>query len=253
MYNLFTGSTEAATIFHATSCRLVMMLGAHIEPTILDAPPGMEDVWPVKRYLRRVFWLCYMNDKDMALRMGSPPVIDDDHCNLELPPGYKEIEAFDTFQDRGDLFPGDVRLSMIKSMAIRMLFSVRASKKSDASLLRDIRVLDEELEKWRLSISPPYRPTLANSYRIQVDRIGSKAKNMHITIIHLEYYCLVAMVHGASSRCQAWTNGSTEDMVSINSSQALALQASRATIRNLHAVSNILNWGDFWLVATAKT
>lgn len=246
MYNLFSGNTEAATIFHTIACRLVMMLGAHLEPATGDANPGMEESWAMKRYLRRVFWLCYMNDKDISLRVGSPPVIDDDHCNLSLPPGYKDIDEFDNFQDRGDLFPGDVRLSIIKSMAIGMLFSVKASQKSDAELLRNIRELDDELERWRMLIPPQYRPTLAPSYRVRLDPLASKPKKMHINIIHMEYYSLVAMIHGASGRCQAWTSGESDNMASVNSSQAIALQASRATIVNLHAVSHILNWGDFW-------
>ena len=249
MYNLFCGNTEAAAIFHSIACRLVMMLGGHLEPAYREPPPGMEDSWSTKRYFRRLFWLCYMYDKDISLRAGHHPVIDDEQCDLTLPPGYKQIDSFDDFKDNDDLFPGDMRLSIIKSKMIKSLYSINAVQKSDAELLRDIRELDDELERWRTSISPHYRPTLAPPYHIQISGTANKPKKIHVIVIHLEYYSLMAMIHNASGWCRAWVHQEVDQIAEVTSSQALALQASRSTLVNLCTVNNVLNCGDFWYVS----
>ncbi|KAJ4341545.1 hypothetical protein N0V85_009859, partial [Neurospora sp. IMI 360204] len=59
------------------------------------------------------------------------------------------------------VLPGDLRLTLIKSKTCKLLYSASALRKSDAELLRDIRELDDELERWRLSVPERYRPALS--------------------------------------------------------------------------------------------
>jgi hypothetical protein len=240
------GRAYVATVLHSTACRMVMMLGAHTEPAIVQAPTDTEEDWHGKRYLRRLFWHCYTYDKDIAARSGHAPVIDDDYCDLTLPPGYNCIDALDDFVDNRQFRTGDVRLSIIKSDAIRRLYSFKALKKPDAEILRDIRELDDSLEAWRLSLPPRYRPSLSPAHRIHVEAGAGKTKQVHIILLHLDYYALIAMIHNASGRCRAWPG--SDQMATVTSCQALALQASRSTIINCAQLSKIFNWGDFWYV-----
>ncbi|SPO06423.1 related to C6 transcription factor [Cephalotrichum gorgonifer] len=242
MHNLYSGNTMAAATFLSIACRFALMLGAHMEP----ATPGKDGAMPPSNHLRRLFWLCYMFDKDICLRAGYPPVIDDDHCDLSLPQGYKQIDDFNTVKDDSDHFPGDMRLSIIKSQAIRSLYCRRAFRKSDAELLRDIRELDNELETWRTAIPPLHRPTLAPAYRLHLDSAWNKGKKVHLIVIHLEYYFLLALIHSAGGRCRAWAGDEGDQVARVTSSQALALQASRSTIVNLSAAAHVFNCGDFW-------
>lgn len=186
-----------------------MILGAHLDTHYAQDAPGGRNM-PARDYHRRLFWLCYVYKKDIST--GLPPVIDDDHCDLTLPSGYKNIDGFDSFQDHGDLFPGDVRPSIIKSNAIKLLYSSSALAKSNSELVRDIRVLEAELERWRLAIPPPYRPSLAPSYRTRIEYTASKHKKMHIIVIHLDYYSLVASIHSTSGRCRAWANDQVDQI-----------------------------------------
>lgn len=247
MYHLYSGNVAAAGTFLSIACRFALMLGAQLQPA--NPAPTTQDAESnrlAKIHLRGLFWLCYMFDKDMCLRAGYPPVIDDDHCDMTLPQGYKEIDDFDSFKDGSDIFPGDMRLSIIKSHAIRLLYCARAFQNSNAGVLRAIRELDDELEAWRLSIPPLHRPTLAPAYRIHLRPSFNKAKKVHLIVINLEYYFLLALLHSASGRCRTWTSDAGDQAASITSSQALALQASRSTITNLAAVSDVFNCGDFW-------
>lgn len=247
MYNIYTGKITAAATYLSIAYRFASILGAHREP-VSGGPTtlGSEHAKTPTSPLRRLFWLCYMFDKDICLRAGYPPVIDDNHCDLALPPGYKQIDALDTFRDGSEGFPGDMRLTIIKSKAISLLFCLRSFGKSDAELLRDIRELDDELETWRASISPRHRPSLALGHRIKLEPGMTKAKRIHIIVIHLEYYFLLALFHSASGRCRVWGCDKGAQAANVTSSQALALQASRSTIVNLGEVAHVFNCGDFW-------
>lgn len=247
MYNIYSGNITAAATYLSIAYRFASILGAHLNPVGRGPTTlGLDHTKKPTTPLRRLFWLCYMFDKDICLRAGYPPVIDDNHCDLALPLGYKQIDALDTFRDGSDGFPGDMRLTIIKSKTISLLYCLRAFKKSDAELLRDIRELDNELETWRMSIPPQYRPSFALGHRIKLEPGMTKAKRIHIIVIHLEYYFLLALFHSASGRCRVWGCDEGSQAASVTSSQALALQASRSMIVNLSEVAHVFNCGDFW-------
>ncbi|KAK8104740.1 Fungal specific transcription factor [Apiospora kogelbergensis] len=247
MYHIFSGNVAAATTYLAIAYRFLSMLGAHLNPLSMLPSSSADNIYSSQHYLRRVFWHCYMYDKDICLRAGYPPIIDDDHCDLSLPPGYKQIDDFDHFKDGTDLIPGDMRLTIIKSNMIRRLYCAKAFRTSEVELLKHIRELDDELETWRLSIAPPYRPNLVSHYKMQLQSDWNKSKQCHVLVIHFEYYFLLALLHSASGRCRIPVSGGEVDhRASVNSCQCLALQASRATLANLPVVSQVLNSGDFW-------
>lgn len=221
LYQLFLGQVQSSAMLLAFACRVMFMLGGHKlsnaswlptadsrsgsgTTTPCPAPVGIAD--RKRQHLRKLFWLCYSVDTDISLRTGQPPSIDDDHCDLSLPPGYLEIQYLDrrelaalkerhfhcsshpfhsssgapsyaahssTSMNTGytsdaqideswiPVLPGDLRLTLIKSKTCKLLYSASALRKSDAELLRDIRELDDELERWRLSVPERYRPTLS--------------------------------------------------------------------------------------------
>lgn len=246
MYNMFSGNIANAATYLSLAYRFASMLGAHLGPTGAAASSDTNIATSDSIFVRRVFWHCYMYDKDICLRAGYPPVIDDDHCDLALPLGYKQIDEFDKWKDGSDLIPGDMRLTIIKSKMTRLLYCAKAFRKSEVELLKDIRELDDELETWRLSIPPPYRPNLASSYTIRREPDWDKSKQVHIVVIHFEYYFLLALIHSASGRCRLRASEEMNHRANVNSCQALALQASRSTLANLAVVAELFNSGDFW-------
>lgn len=248
MYNMFTGNVAAAATYLSVAYRFASMLGAHRDPTSLGPTPAQYNPYSSQSYLRRAFWHCYMYDKDICLRAGYPSIIDDDHCDLSLPTGYKEIDDFDSFKDGTDLIPGDMRLTIIKSNMIRHLYCAKAFRTSEVDLLKHIRELDAELESWRISIPSEYRPSLVSSYRMHLDSDWNKAKQCHVLVIHFEYYFLLSLIHSASGRCRIPASGGVDHRANVSSCQHLALQASRSTLANLPVVSQVLNSGDFWYV-----
>ena len=234
---------RATNYFAAITARLLFMLGANL----MDVRMSTGERGKKKhQLLRNLFWICYTLDKDVSLRTGQPPTITDENCDLTLPPGYVDqaqydVENEDVHFDQ-PVFPFDLRLSIIKSRAHSALYSVSAMKKCDADLLKSIRELDDELEAWRLSLSPHWRPTMSFSPEASDPNIS-----MHSVMLRLNYYLCMSIIHQASSRCKAWQEGSGM-MDGVSSSLALSVEASRSTLCYLEAAEHVLVDGVFWYV-----
>lgn len=226
----------------AVAARQIFMLGANIRPN--RTSPASERSQKRQNHLRNLFWICYTLDKDIALRTGQPPVIVDENCDLTMPEGYTERAFSDPEKDDSPnvepVFPFDLRLSMIKSRTQSHLYSVSAMQKSDADLLKSIRELDDELEEWRLSIPPQWRPTMSFS-----QETSDPNMSMHSVMLRVNYYLCMSVIHQASSRCKAWMQGSGM-MDGVSSSLALSVEASRSTLCYLGAAEHVLVEGVFW-------
>ncbi|RAL03246.1 Zn(II)2Cys6 transcription factor [Aspergillus ibericus CBS 121593] len=253
MYRTFTGELQLANQFHSMACRVMFMLGGETKDVCRprDASGPEDRAWRYQRMLRRMFWLCYGFDKELCFRSGQPPVIDDEHCDLSLPPNYTELQ-YPTKQHNVTLyedmtipiFPGDLRLTMLKSKTYRTLYSAKALHKSDAQLLQDIRELDDELEQWRMSVPPAHRPTLGPSYEQQTVPVLP----MQAIVIRLEYHYMMCTIHRASGRCQAWGNTQNGMMEGVSSSMLLAVEASRSSLHYLRSVIGSVRPEAFWMI-----
>ena len=230
--------------FRAIAARQLFILGANL--TTSRAFSQGKRALKTQQHLRNLFWICYIIDKDVALRTGQPPAIADESCDLSLPPGYLDRAFSDPEKDDNlyeePVFPFDLRLSIMKSRAYRELYSVSAYNKSDADLLKSIRELDDELEMWRLSIPPQSRPTISFS-----PKNSDLNVSMHSVMLNLNYYLCMTIIHRASSRCKVWMEGSgmTDG---ISSSLALSVAASRSTLHYIEAAEHVLIDGFFWYV-----
>ncbi|KAH6629888.1 hypothetical protein B0J18DRAFT_442931 [Chaetomium sp. MPI-SDFR-AT-0129] len=192
LYHFLLGQLQKAAVFHSVACRMMFTLGANtiVVPQLTSLA---DNTWRVKNQLRKLFWMIYCNDKEISLRTGQPPSINDDDCDLTLPQAYIDFKYVDDMPEfehlllddtAVPLLPGDIRLDMIKSKTYTMLYSARAMRKTDAELLRDIRQLDDELEAWRLSVPPGFRPSL--TMREEQTPELSEPRKMERIMIHVE-------------------------------------------------------------------
>ncbi|KAF4973176.1 hypothetical protein FZEAL_9393 [Fusarium zealandicum] len=271
MHDTFSGRLQSAAMLHAIVCRMIFMLGGHIYKPFKSYSLEATREERLSRQLRMLFWLCYIFDKDIALRTGQPPLMSDDYCDLTMPDDY--MSCYFYLPDLDDNLaapslsnerltphlPGDPRLSHLKDKTSRRLYSAQAANKSDAELLRDIRELDEELEAWRLSIPPDFRPVLSISEKSNITLAGMNLpRSMRHITLHLEYHHLMTVIHRASGRFSSLTseNSSDDDRAwkgGIQSSIALSLEASRSTLVYLRAAINGLAGEAFWVVVFYPT
>jgi hypothetical protein len=255
MFHLFSGNLQYALFQASVSARMIYMLGAHTttypsctDPVVVSANPSYRE-----RYLlRNIFWINYALDKELSIRTGQPPCLQDEHCDISLPPphvqqlyphimGYKTNATYDDLQ----LFPGHPWLSIIKSKAYSALYSTRAVGKTDAELLRDIRELDDDLERWRLSIPITHRPMLSFTRAT----LPESATTMLSVMLHLDYNHCVAAIHHATSRCQAWSFGDHDEAEGVGTSLALSIEASRSSLVFLQIAHHLIDDDSFWCVS----
>ncbi|PWY69084.1 hypothetical protein BO70DRAFT_382626 [Aspergillus heteromorphus CBS 117.55] len=254
-YRTFTGELLVANQFHSMACRIMFTLGGQTlapeRPAAGRLTETEERTWQFQKTLRRLFWLCYGYDKEICFRTGQPPVIDDDHCDLNLPEHYSNMQYPEPDQDPDlydevtiPLFPGDLRLTMLKSKTYRTLYSSSALRKSDAQLLQTIRELDDELEQWRLSVPVPHRPSLGPLFETH----SNPLLRMQGIVVRLEYHYMMVTIHRSSGRCQAWKNTEMGEMEGVNSSMVLAVEASRSTLNYLRSVIGFIRAETFWMI-----
>ncbi|TGJ71367.1 hypothetical protein EYR41_003333 [Orbilia oligospora] len=210
---------------------------------------------------KRVFWIAYCIDKDIALRSGRPSTINDEDINVELP----EEESFDGLgmvrlsdgQGKVNLFRRNCRFAQIQSRVYMQLYSAKAAKQSDGELLNTIGDLDRELEEWRDSIPLDFRP----EHEISEAYLDS---TMPIVLMHFSYFNCLATIHRMSIAHSYWTNRLAQYAVSglstrplnprVFSSAALSVSAARSSIHLLKYVNhNDINciWLVFYYPVTA--
>lgn len=252
MNEALCGRLEASSMYHAIACRTVYALGGH---TLISDPPEDRDLTVKEleeRQIRLLFWLCYLFDKDIALRSGQPPIMSDEFCDLTLPKDYlKNRFANDLTipqNIRKPFLPNDLRLSILKSKAVRALYSVGSLRKSDAELLHTIRELDEELENWRTSIPAEYAPSLSIRKDVKLAKDLSQLTSMLHIELHLDYHYLLNIIHCASGRCVADWNESGQEMIfGLESSLDISVEASRSTLIYLSEAAPRLAGEAFWV------
>lgn len=222
---------ETVDVFVSIAARMVFSLGGNKLST--SSP-----------HVRTLFWFCYVIDKDLSLRTGRPPLVNDDQCDLTLPAEYVQrlhdlASDNTTSKEILDKFPGDIRLSMIKSKCYNALYSAHSLQKSDAELIRTIRELDAELDKWRSTFPMEYRS------KFMAGRDSNTHTSMRWTMLTLEYYHCTTTIHQTVSRCSKW-NEDSQDAEAVNLSLALCAESSRSALLHLRNSSDCIPHGCYW-------
>ncbi|KAF5615391.1 transcriptional regulatory [Fusarium tjaetaba] len=258
IYHLLSGQWGAAAELHPYACRAIYDLKGH------SAHPRRSDagVDRRQRHIRNLFWVCYILDKDIALRYGRPPCLTRDYCDLTLPDDWARVyqgragttQGGMLLQDDSICFSQDLCLSQIKEKICLFLCSLDNSKLSDGAILGQVRQLDVDLETWRSSIPNDYRPkwSLSSEHPIlQPDM--SFVQRIRCIHLQLEYKYLMTMIHTAVRRCgakYAVDDKLPEDLHNVyHSSSDISLEASRTTLQIFKSQIDILQEDMFGHVA----
>ncbi|RAH85377.1 hypothetical protein BO86DRAFT_189956 [Aspergillus japonicus CBS 114.51] len=247
---LFSGKLRMAVMWSTFASRAVLLLGGHSKTCLERASLFTYSIELGSRkdaHLRNLFWLCYHFDKELCRRTEQPPFLSEHNCDLSLPRGYKDYVQFTMEADiySRPLFPGDLRLTEIRSQAYAALYSRRALEKSDGEILQAIRTLDGRLEEWRMAVAPDHRPKLFFSAARSIGRDGA---DMRAVMLRLEFYHCLAYVHLASTRCKSWSHRHKGELEGVSTSLKISVSACRSSLQFLLAVKSALKPKVFWLV-----
>ncbi|RBR12071.1 hypothetical protein FVER53590_04424 [Fusarium verticillioides] len=258
IYHLLSGQWSAAAELHPYACRAIYDLKGHIaHPSGPDTGVGRR-----QRHIRNLFWLCYILDKDIALKYGRPPCLTRDYCDLTLPDDWARVyqdrvgttQGGMFLQDDSMCFSQDLCLSQIKEKICLFLCSLDNSKLLDAAILGQVRQLDVDLETWRSSIPVAYRPKWSmSSEHPLLHPDMSFVQRIRCIHLQLEYKYLMTMIHTAVRRCGALygvDDKLPDDLHSVyHSSSDISLEASRTTLQIFKSHIDILQEDMFGHIA----
>ncbi|WPB06346.1 uncharacterized protein RHO25_011003 [Cercospora beticola] len=221
------GSFEGIDMYLCLAARALFALGAHLKP-----PSGSAE--EEKHIYRDLFWIVHIIDVDHAIRSGRPTVMSNAWCDLTLPQG-----RWPSYENGRVRYGMDLHLNLIKSEAYTRLYSLESLGKSDAELLKDIRLLDKALEDWRTSLPSDIRPAL--TYREDCSVAGPLEEEL--VFLCLEYHRCVSSIHQAVTR----VTRSVGHEDAISSSLDIAIDASRSTLLYFRDQHKYLTRALFWL------
>lgn len=243
-----TPNPQPSFFLVAAAIRLAHSIGLHKRGSSFNLRP--EEI----EQRRRVYWIAYLVDKDLCLRSGRPPAQDDDDMNVELPnedppDSLGNIPLADG-QGKINLFRLMCTFAVIENKVYKKLYSTKASKQSDAELLKTIGDLDRELEEWKDGIPIDFRP----EHEIKASHTPLM---LHVVVLHFAYYNCLTTIHRMSIHHGFWTSRLSDlalrglNAKAINprvfSSGVLCVQAARASIKLLDYIPQ----GDYacvWLI-----
>ncbi|CAG9991729.1 unnamed protein product [Clonostachys byssicola] len=266
LYRISCSRLKDVLILGSISCRSVYALGAHKYYRIGPDTPGMAIQERYHRQLRILFWVSFIFDKDTAIRTGNPPQLTNDDCDLTMPDNYEsvysvlpdlEVDLRSQPWNKGRLVPhytSDPQLSCLKYRVYNSLYAPDRSTKSDTQLLHDMRVLDDEIETWRMSLPERFRPALFISENRNQHITGEMKLlgNMRHVHLQLEYHHLMALIHRASERYPknaslgSPSSESSQSHTAVKTSRDISVGASRSTLFYLKAAVKSLAEESFW-------
>ncbi|KAI1317566.1 fungal-specific transcription factor domain-containing protein [Xylariaceae sp. FL0255] len=142
-----TPSPHIASVLVATAMRLAQTAGLHRKTQNASLPADEVE----KR--RNIFWMIYILDKDVSLRMGQPFVQDDDEMDVELPQGtFSDLPTYQGGNRTYNVINSRISLAIIQGQIYKRLNSVQASRQSRSNRAAAAEELCSVLSYWRESV-----------------------------------------------------------------------------------------------------
>lgn len=188
---------------------------------------------------RNVFWIVYIMDKVLALRLGHPSVMNDDDIGVDLPKEHKKFFVYPDGSRMYDIFKCQVQLAMLESRIYTELYSAKAHKRSALERLRSVGQLDKDLQDWRMTVPVEIRPD--EFIRCSQEQFPP------VFLMHFEFFNCISTIHRVSVHHRGpWTNENLAQTAStlhnprlnprVYSSQSICLAAARSTVKLLQYV-----------------
>lgn len=234
-----TANPQPSYFLIAAAVRLANSIGMHRRGSWF----GLNSVEVEQR--RRVFWIMYLLDKELALRSGRPGAINDDDFNVDLPEedpadGVGNIPLAGG-KAKVNLFRLLAQFSTIEGKVYMQLYSAKASRQTDQEILNTIGELDQELERWKESVPIEIRP----DNEIKMDE-GPLV--LHVVMLHFAYYNCLTTIHRMSIHHGYWTSRLSNYAISglsakplnprVFSSAVLCVSAARASINLIKYIND---------------
>ena len=180
-----TSDVKPAVFLMATAVRLSQVLGLHRSDSECYGNDPPRDA--LQR--RRVFWIAYILDRDIAVRIAQAPILQDRDINIELPPMKPDADAAGFLstpglqQDGFNVFRARVELSQIQGKLYDSLFSVRSQLQSPGEKAASYQALRLLLKDWDGRIPTTLRAKALSQSQSYLPYIPSLFCTMYGTVL----------------------------------------------------------------------
>lgn len=146
-----TSDAKPAVFLIPTALRLCQVLGIHRSDSEMYRNASYRDALQY----RRIFWITYILDREVALRIRQAPIQQDVDINIELPPMAPDEDAAgfvttsDTDQQGFNVFLAHVQLARIKGYVYDALFSVHAQQQNQGKRAANHQMIRLMLKDWK--------------------------------------------------------------------------------------------------------
>ncbi|KAJ5962319.1 hypothetical protein N7501_007260 [Penicillium viridicatum] len=219
-YQLSSGNIHVVETLLSSASRFLFRLEGHLDPFLRERTPS-----PVEIQIRNIFWICYLMEKELCLRIGSSPLLAYNHCDLAIPNGL-HFSQLASLSYPEICFFAMAQLSVIQGRIYDQLYSPLAHQLPEADILRSIRALDEQLEEWRLSLPVAIRPTISTT--LAMEDLKLKEYSM---LFQIQWHYWMIMIHQSSSRCVRWMGEKPANIQGHNSSLMITVHFARSLLQ----------------------
>lgn len=178
----FQGTPNAQGLFMlaASAMRLCHSIGLHRNTTSGFTPAEIEE-------RRRTFWISFILDADISLRVGRPPVQDMEDYNTPLPEKSPHDGRGMIFIDgtKVNFFLQLAQFATIQRLVYRHLQRIAATEKPIEVNIRSAKVCEEAILQWRNSALGLLQPEMIFSSKPESSR-------EHLLRLNLAYHCCYA-------------------------------------------------------------
>ncbi|GLA83020.1 hypothetical protein AtubIFM56815_007211 [Aspergillus tubingensis] len=176
LYFQGTPNPQALLMFAAAAMRLAQSIGLHRE--------NGSGASPEAEHRRRVYWIAFILDSDISIRVGRPPVQDledyDTHLPTENPPDGRGILTIDGI--RMNYFRLLAQLAQIQQLVYKKLYTVTVRRESSDDVIERIKSCEDALLSWKKTLhsrlQPQRRFSCKPTYFLQ-----------HVLRLHFAYNC----------------------------------------------------------------
>ncbi|KAF4464532.1 fungal specific transcription factor domain-containing [Fusarium albosuccineum] len=228
-----TPNPHPASVLIAAAIRLAQSMGLHrkAEDNALTEAE--------REQRRRVFWIAYFLDKDISLRMGTPFAQDDDDMDAELPTGSLTKLPFNN--NGGpctiDFFKSRIGLAVIQGQVYKRLYSVQATRQTEAQRSAVAQELHCILSYWRDGVDIDFEddPTTPVRAPLSVDLL-------HLFCLRFMYvHCLVKIDRQLAEGEQLLAPEGCVMRGVLSGSERVSVIESRKAVRLIHMTP----YGDY--------
>lgn len=178
-----TPNPQALFMLAAAAMRMSHSIGLHRNNILRLAPSRIEEQ-------RRIYWIAFILDADISLRVGRPPIQDLEDYDAPLPAedphdgkGVIRLEGIEI-----NFFRLLAQFALIQRRLYTSLYTVAVHRQPRVNMAGEVKACEEALQEWRdmipLTLQPQRAFAIAPDYFLQ-----------HLLRLHFAYHFCYANLH----------------------------------------------------------